>query len=473
MKHFLKIISVIFYLILVVQVKTTFASHAAGAEISYVCLGSGNYELTFTFYRDCFGINPNTSMDINILNDCGFPSQTVLINQLGTEVEIQTVCPGPFTSCNGGTVYAGYQKWTYRGIINLQGECNWYIGHGEPARNASITTITGSGSDIQYVYCMINNVGGICNNSPSFNDDPIFNYCTNQLLLIEPEVIETDRDSLVYELIIPRTGPTLSDTVTYLPGYSYSQPLICNLPMTFDPVTGVFRGIPAQTDVTIYAMAIKEYRNGVLIGQVERDMMLSSGSCTNSIPVLTGFNGTNDYFVNVFANQLNCFFVTAVDPNLGNQAILGYNNIFPGVTYTNSGGQRDTSTFCWTPTPADTLQNPYCIRVNVSDGNCPILGISARNYYLNVQIAVGVDNIVQSDIAIWPNPFTSEINLSSSLLGKVEIKLFDIQGRQVMNSIDSESNATININLIEKGIYLLSIKSLNTKQTFWKRVIKD
>ncbi|MBK7430026.1 MAG: hypothetical protein IPI62_03570 [Bacteroidetes bacterium] len=44
--------------------------------------------------------------------------------------------------------------------------------------------------------------------------------------------------------------------------------------MTFDPVTGVFRGIPAQTDVTIYAMAIKEYRNGVLIGQVERDMML-------------------------------------------------------------------------------------------------------------------------------------------------------------------------------------------------------
>ncbi len=265
----------IFYLILVVQVKTSIASHAAGADISYVCLGSGNYEITYTLYRDCYGILPNTSMDFQITNDCGLPIQTVFLNQLGTEVDVISVCSGAVTTCHGGS-YSGIQKWTFRGVVNLPGECNWYIGHGEPARNAAITTITGAGSDIQYVYCMINNYSGLCNSSPLFNEDPILIYCIGQVLLIEPPVFAFEHDSLSFELITPRTGPAVTDTVTFLSGYSATQPFTCSLPMTFDPQTGIFRGIPSQSDVSIYAVLVSEYRNGILIGQIERDMMLTS-----------------------------------------------------------------------------------------------------------------------------------------------------------------------------------------------------
>ncbi len=188
---------------------------------------------------------------------------------------------------------------------------------------------------------------------------------------------------------------------------------------------------------------------------------------------MTGFDGLPNYNIDVYANQQNCFFISAVDPNVSNQTVIEYDYSIPSMTYISSGGQLDTGYFCWTPTSADTLQNPYIIRVKVTDGNCPILGISARNFYLNVQTAVGVEDIIQNDITIWPNPFSSEINLSSSFVRKVEIKLFDIQGRQVMNSIVTDSNGPVKLNNLEEGIYLISISSLTTGHTYWKRVIKD
>lgn len=472
MKYYLKILFAIFYLILVGQVKRTFASHAAGAEISYVCLGSGNYEITYMLYRDCYGILPNTSMDFQITNDCGIPAQTVFLSQLGMEVDVINVCPTSVTTCHGGP-YTGIQKYTYRGIVNLSAECTWYIGHGEPARNAAITTITGGGSDILFVSCMINNRSGICNNSPLFTEDPILSYCVGQILLVEPPVNDNENDSLSFELITPRTGPNLFDTVTFLAGYSKSQPFLCNSPMTFNPVTGIFRGIPSTTDISIYALMINEFRNGVLIGQVVRDITLTAENCNNIIPFFTGINGFPNFTIDVIANQQNCFFISAIDPNSTNQTTIEYDYSIPGMTFSSSGGQVDTGYFCWTPTLADTLQNPYCIRVKVTDGNCPMLGICGRNFYLNVQTAVGVDDIVQSDLAIWPNPFTSEINLSSSLTGKVEIKLFDIQGRQVMNSIVTDSNSSIILNNLEEGIYLISITSMNSGQTYWNRLLKN
>ncbi len=472
MKNSLKVFVVILYLMFGAQVNSTFASHAAGAEISYVCIGSGNYEITYTFYRDCYGITPNTSIDIVITNDCGFPTQTLFLNQLGTEVDVINVCGTAVTTCHGGS-YSGIQKWTYRGVINLPAECTWYIGHGEPARNAALSTITGGGTDLLYVYCMINNYSGLCNNSPVFNEDPILVYCVGQELLIDPPVFGIDHDSLSFELITPRTGPALSDTVTFLSGYSADQPFICSLPMTFNPTTGIFRGIPSQTDVSIYAILVNEFRNGILIGQTERDMIVTAENCNNIIPILTGINGLPNYSIDVYANQLNCFFITAVDPNVSNQTVIEYDYSIPGMTFTTSGGQPDTAFFCWTPDSIDIAFNPYWFRVKVTDGNCPFLGISARNYYFNVEISNDVDEINENNFVIYPNPVSSELKFSSLTPGKVELNLFDIQGRQVINSITTESNGVIQFYSVEKGIYLLSIKSIQSKQTIWKRIVKN
>ena len=76
--------------------------------MTYECIstdpitGASQYLVTFSFYRDCHGILPSTSMDVQITNSCGYPSQTVFIPQLGTEQDVLTTCPTAVTECHGG-----------------------------------------------------------------------------------------------------------------------------------------------------------------------------------------------------------------------------------------------------------------------------------------------------------------------------------------------------------------------------------
>jgi len=37
--------------------KSTFATHAQSADITYQCLGANQYEISVSFYRDCAGVN--------------------------------------------------------------------------------------------------------------------------------------------------------------------------------------------------------------------------------------------------------------------------------------------------------------------------------------------------------------------------------------------------------------------------------
>ena len=46
-----------------------------------------------------------------------------------------------------------------------------------------------------------------------------------------------------------------------------------------------------QAQVSVIAMKITEYRNGVKIGSVLRDIQIIILSCSTTPPVLSGFNG--------------------------------------------------------------------------------------------------------------------------------------------------------------------------------------
>ncbi len=473
MKQKFRSITFILFFVLIAQVKIAFASHAAGADITYICTGSNTYEITYTLYRDCFGIVPADTIDIQILNDCGFPIQTVILNQYGSATDLMTACPSSLTTCYGGGV-RGIQKWVYKGIVTLQGPCvKWIIGHSETSRNAAITTTTGAGLDLLYVYCMINNDSGICNYSSTFFSDPIIIQGVGQRLELDFGVNNFDHDSIVYELISPKTGPDPDDTVTYLTGYSATMPFTNNGSLNLDPNDGVLIGIPTQSEITIFAVLISEYRNGILIGQVERDIMLEIENTNNYYPFVSGFNGLALFSMNVFANQSNCFHVASIDGNVSNQTTIEYRGSITTLSYFNTNGYRDSMFFCWTPTAADIAANPHTFNLTVSDGNCPKLGIQSKTFHLNVLASVGLEDLDQTNVSIWPNPFNSELNLSSSIPGKVKLNLFDVQGRQVMNSIVTDSNSSIILNNLEEGIYLISIKSLTTGQVKWERILKE
>ncbi len=363
-----------------------------GSDITYRCLGPGSqpgssvYEISFSFYRDCSGINvsPFTG-EIDITNTCGLTNPNLTLTPIGPPTQITPICPTAQSTCNGGS-YTGIEEWIYRGTVELPGECvNWTFSHSESARNNAITTISGAGGDILYVYSTVNNTNGMCDNSPTFSNKPVPFSCVGQRFCFNHGAYDVEGDSLVYQLITPRTGPDPNDTVDYLPNYSTFQPIISSPPMTFNSATGDFCMNPTQADVTVLAVLVSEYRNGILIGQVERDIQLTVNPCSNILPSLTGINGAPLFNINACADNQLCFYIGSLDPDASNNTTITWDQSIPGATFTPQGGHRDTAVFCWTPAKSDISATPYCFTATVTDDNCPYIGVQVYAYCIKVK----------------------------------------------------------------------------------------
>jgi hypothetical protein len=105
-------------------------SHIMGGNITYEPIGSGNYQVTLTYYADCFGLGaPPSEQNLFFFPhelSCAFPFSAPL--DFIDEVDITDLCPSemPNSSCNGGWL-PGVVKITYSGAILLDPACNWDV----------------------------------------------------------------------------------------------------------------------------------------------------------------------------------------------------------------------------------------------------------------------------------------------------------------------------------------------------------
>jgi gliding motility-associated-like protein len=391
------------------------ASHAMGADLTYTCLGqdaNGNwqYRLHYSIYRDCIGINPTNPMDIHYSSSC-FPALQQINLPLLTTTEISPTCPSaPNTCANTSNPYTGVQEWVFEGIVTLPDTCHdWTFYHSESARNAAINTIVSSGN--LSVFSVINNTLPTCNSSPVFSNKPVPFICQGQTTLFNHGAYDADGDSLTYSLITPRTGPNASDTVTYDAFHSRTHPVLSSPAMTFNTSTGEFRIAATQPEVTIMAVLVSEWRNGVLIGQVERDIQITIINCNNLIPALTsitGAPGPNAYSAQVCAGSPLCFTIKSADFDAADTTKITWDHSIPAASFTTYNTLRDSARFCWTPDEADISTTPYCFTATVKDNHCPYLGIAVFTYCITVN---GVDPDAGPDQTI---PCGATANLSGS-----------------------------------------------------------
>ena len=413
-KLYSRIITVV--LLFVLSTITTFqvkASHAMGADCTYEYIGPNQYLVTFSFYRDCFGIPAPTLLSLDIDNGCGYVVPSVdLVPTPTSPTQISPLCPSSTSTCNGGT-FTGIEEWVYTGIVTLPGACaDWTFSHSESARNAAITTTTFFGSNNLFVYTTLNNTNGIINSSPTFSNKPVPFACAGQAFNFNHGAFDAEGDSLTYQIITPRTGSLLSDTVSYSPPYTPSQPVISSPPMSFNPNNGDFRMNPTQIDVTVLAILVNEYRNGILIGQVERDIQLTVLTCNNVLPLLTGINYNPSFATTVCAGNQLCFNISSNDPDPLNNTMITWDQSIPNATFTTlPGAHRDSARFCWTPSAADISATPYCFTATVSDDNCPYIGVQAYAYCITVK---GVDPDAGLDQTI---PCGATANLNGNATG--------------------------------------------------------
>lgn len=361
------------------------ASHAAGADLTYTCLGNNQYQIKLAFYRDCEGIAAPTSASVSILNGCTNATTTITLQQQGF-IEVTQLCPSQISnsSCNGGNL-PGIQQYTYTGTYTFPTSCtNYTLRYDLNARNSAVTNLQNPGSVDLYVEATLRGITpNICNNSSIFTSLPVPFICVGNQFFYNHGAIDVDGDSLVYTLIQPLQNP--ATVVPWASGFSVTNPMATTGGFSFSSSTGQMSGTPSVAQNAAIAVRVDEYRNGVLIGSTIRDMQFIAVACpNNTLPTATGVNGGTSNSINICAGANTCFDIFTADADANQTTTITWNSGVSGATFTTSGTTNQTGRFCWTPSLAQARTAPYIFTVTVQDNACPSVGNQVYSYSVYV-----------------------------------------------------------------------------------------
>jgi len=317
-----------------------------GLDLTYECLGGDTFAVELTFYRDCSGISAPYNAYITVSTaSCG-QSFSASLPRISIR-ELNAVCPTLITTCSGGS-YPGVQEYIYRGTVVIPDSCNdWMFSYGLCCRNNAINTISSTGVNI-YVQTTLDNLNNTCNSSPIFTNTPVPFMCVGATFCFNNGAVDPDGDSLVYTLVTPTTGPQAGNIVNYVGGFGPSNPITSSPPMAFNPLTGDICFTPTVLgEVSVMQVRVEEWRNGVQIGYIDRDIQLRVVDCVvpNTLPSVDGINGTGIFTASVCAGDTLCFFTSSVDPDTGQTITMNWNSGIPGSTFNISGGSLPVGNF--------------------------------------------------------------------------------------------------------------------------------
>lgn len=363
----------------------SFATHSMGADLTYEHITGNTYRITLKFYRDCAGISAPTTPNINISSN-GCTASSIMLNQVGFRI-LPTSC-GTTSSCFGGTL-VGAEEYIYQRLVTLDPNCtDWKFSWQLCCRNNAITTLQNPGSHNFYIEAQLE-TPALNNNSPEFTGLPVIYVGVGQNVIYNHGVTDPDGDQLLFSLVNGLQGA--GQPVTYSGGLSGTQPLVTAGPTTINANTGQVTFTPSIAQVGVISVKVEEFRNGIKIGEVTRDMQIIVAPNSNTPPIVSGINGTatsagttGAYTISVQSGSQFCFDLQAYDAQ-GNAITLNA-TMPPAATFISSPGSN-AAQFCWTPTASDI--GTHLLTVFAEDNGCPYPGNSSYVYYIEVLGANG------------------------------------------------------------------------------------
>lgn len=380
----------------VTKIQTVEASHYMGVDITYECNPGGNnpcaYRIHHKTYFDCSTYssgNPAPSISFNPTSATSSFCYSYPTDISGwvfvSTGEVTPICPTTSTKCtwSSATINGVREVYYYDDydFCSVGAGCVFNITWYNCCRNYSITSGAG-GNGIYTGSTEIDPGLTPCNNSPIFNNKPVPYLCLNQNYTFNQGAFDPDGDSLSYAIIT--CFQNTSSIVTYNSGYSATSPLGPSCALSIDPVTGDITMYPTTIEIGVMCVEVTEWRNGIEIGTVVRDMQITVINCgANDLPVCQGIDGTGNFQATICANQTICFTLPTVDADSASQNMKFYwNQTISNMTFTDpSATQIDTLTginpvasVCWTPTMADLGSNFFLI--TLQDDNCPLIGMN-------------------------------------------------------------------------------------------------
>lgn len=396
-----------------------YASHAAGAELIYEWVQDSTYRITFKFYRDCTGINSPTSVTLCYSNTCGSIPKTKILQPVAflpdgrvNGSSVSPGCSGFPTTCEDRTSnIPGYQEWWYSGLVTLDRQCStWTFSTYVSARNNSMNI----GSGNLYVEATLNNAYAQGNSSPYFSIKPVPYVCLNQPYTFNNGAVDKDGDLLAFEIVQPSSSggcPSFPSGMAFnpaIPPYNLNtNPIQTNNTFTFDNATGQMSFTPALLGPSTLTVRVKEYRDGILVGSVIRDIQIQVLVCNSVQPQinLQPKSLVNDTVMNnriegcEGVNMSFCFDVISPDST----AILvpddNHTVSAPGssVTYTGKGSDSVKGCFTWTPPMGSEGLKVFA--VSVKDSACKPPGILfSQTLLMPIYIRSKYDMVVDTTI---------------------------------------------------------------------------
>ena len=302
MKRFLTLVFLLFSVILAK------ATHNRAGEITYKKTGNLSYDVTITTYTYAPSYADRCELEIQ----WGDGTSSILPRTNGNA----GMNPNGIQCTHLGVIVGtDIKKNEYKANHVYPSPGNYIIFLNDPNRNLGIVNIPNSVNTPFYIETelTINPFLG-ANNSPVLLNPPIDNACVGEPFVHNPGAYDADGDSLSYKFIKCK-GENGKD----IPGYTTPQ---TSKTFSINAVTGdLLWDSPVLQGEYNVAILITEWRHGIKIGSIIRDMQIMVAACDNHPPVIKTINDTC-----IVAGTKLSFMVSAKDPDND------------GVTLSGNGG---------------------------------------------------------------------------------------------------------------------------------------
>jgi hypothetical protein len=274
------------------------AMKVRGGEIIYEWLSDSTYRFFVKVYINCKDTNGITTFPICYYSPCdssGF-SQTM---QRWPVRPSGPIMPSPFlpkTMCDSpaSQVYGFYAFWFYSNVT-LSSKCPiWRAFVSIDSRDTSFNLANSRGKTL-HLEAMLNTTShGKWNSSPYFDNAPPTSFYLDTPSTYNYQVVDPNGDSMAYQIVQPLAGAIttgcadlpgpLAFRTLGLPINTTTNPFPTGNTFSMNSSNGAMTFTPKYPGVMVLATRLLEYRNGVLIGSIMRDVSFTIPGTPTEVP---------------------------------------------------------------------------------------------------------------------------------------------------------------------------------------------
>lgn len=367
--------------ILTMLFHTAFATHERAGEITYRHLNGLTYEVTVTTYT--YTPSPADRDSLEVKWGDGSVQMVGRVEKINYPNDISR------------NKYVTTHTFPASGFYTISME--------DPNRNYGVINIPNSVNIPFYIETSLLISPFISgNSSPTLLNPPIDNGCVNVPFYHNPGAFDVDGDSLAYKIV--QCKGLSGDPI---PGYTVPP---YTLSISIDAYNGDFYWDSPiiQGDYNV-AIEIEEYRQGVKIGSIIRDMQISIGNCNNHPPVITANIDTC-----IEAGSTLEFLVKATDVDNHQITLTATGSALSTTPNPASFSQpmvgigAVTSNFKWITNCLNVKKNPYQVSFKAKDNGSPVNLVSIKTMSITIvapaPILESVSPIGNSMQIIWQKP---------------------------------------------------------------------